>query len=72
MIMIGPKAHRPKQPVLTTLTSSVSPAAAISFSISSMISWLLEEEHPVPPQIRTCERYMVLPPYFIVPTLPMV
>ena len=71
----GPSAQRPKQPVLTTLTSSVSPVAAISFSNSSIIFAEPEDVQPVPPQQSTWERYMVrfLLSYSLLPaTAPMV
>src|SRR5699024_10573893 len=53
----------PKHPVFTTPTSSARPFAAISFSSRSMILWLPEEVHPVPPQTSTCERYIAFPPF---------
>ena len=53
MTTMGPKAHRPKQPVRMTLTSFSRPAVTISASKAAATLSLPDEVQPVPPQIMT-------------------
>ena len=53
--MIGPSEQSPKQPVLTTKTSS----RPISFNVASNLSMTFiewDDVHPVPPHTSTCLR----------------
>ena len=63
---LGPRAHRPKQPVLMTCTSPNRPFSSSSRFSSSMSAWEWEELQPVPPHTRMCVLAIAIgfcPPY---------
>ena len=57
MIITGPMAQKPRQPVCTSLTSSSRPRFFSSLVSTDITSNEPDDTQPVPPQTRTLARY---------------